>query len=137
MTVKGLCAAVVETLGLFYLREPTNVYIERILKQADRRGTPVLLGSIEFCKSEWQNCPTAWHGQYKGKEKKTTVKLEAIADRPLWNFHGFFGMPGCLNEINVIKASTLLNKIAQGGFPPPCEFHNAGIRRYKSYGLCT
>lgn len=61
------------------------------------------------------------------------MTLEAIADRSMWIWHAFFGMSGCLNEINVVEASPLLNKITQGDYPPPCEFCIAGIWRSKPY----
>ena len=60
-----------------------------MLKESEKRGTTGLLGSIDCCKWTWKNCPTAWHGQFKGKEKTPTVTLEAICDRSLWIWHAF------------------------------------------------
>lgn len=42
-------------------------------------------------------------------------------------------MPGSLNDINVVEASTLVNKIASGMYPPPCEFNLSGVRRNKPF----
>lgn len=64
-------------------------------------------------------------------EKKTTMTLEEITDRSLWIWHAVFDMSGCLNDINVVEVTTLQNNIAQGDFPPPCEFRIRGIRRNK------
>lgn len=127
------CTALIDRLGPIYLRSPTPDDIKEILSLNAARGFPGLLGSIDCCKWEWKNCPTAWHGQFRGKEKKPTVTLEAICDRRLWIWHAFFGMPGCLNDINVVEASPLLEKISSGVFPPPCEFRLAGTRRNKPY----
>lgn len=80
VTVKRFCSAVVEALGLTYLREPTDADIERMLKQSDWRCTTGLLGSIDCCKWECKNVPTAWHGKCNGKENKTIVTLEAISE---------------------------------------------------------
>jgi Plant transposon protein len=33
---------------------------------------------------KWKNCPLVWAGQFKGKYKKHTIALEAIADSELW-----------------------------------------------------
>ena len=131
--VKRFCRAVVETLGPKYLRNPTLAEVERLLKDAEKRGMPGLLGSIDCSKWTWKNCPTAWHGQFKGKEKTPTVTLEAICDRSLWIWHAFFGMPGSLNDINVFEASPIINKIASGVFPPPCEYRIGGVRRNKPF----
>lgn len=135
-TIKRFCAAVVASLGPIYLREPTDADIKKMLSKSAARGTPGLLGSIDCTKWAWKNCPTAWHGQFKGKEKVPAVTLEAICDRSLWIWHAFFGMPGALNDINVVAASTILNKIAAGTFPPPCEYRIAGVRRNKPYWFC-
>lgn len=80
-----------------------------------------MLGSIGRSKWKWRNCPTSYHGKFKGKDKVPTVILEAIWDQFLWIWHAFFGMPGCLNDINVVKASLLTEKIASGEYPLPVE----------------
>ena len=64
--------------------------IRRILTQSDESGFPGMLGSIGCSKWRWRNCPTAFHDQYRGKEKTAAVTLEAIADQSLWISHAFF-----------------------------------------------
>lgn len=73
-----------------------------------------MLGSIYCRKWRWENCPIEFHGHYKRKEKTTEVTLEVIAEKSLWIWHAFFGMTGCLKDINLVEASTLLEKIASG-----------------------
>ena len=54
---------------------------------------------------EWTNCPKAWHGQFKSghdKKKHATIVLEAVATQDLWIWHSFFGLPECLNDINIL-----------------------------------
>lgn len=131
--LKRFCSAVVKTLEPVYLREPTEEDVRKMLMDSEKRGTPGLLGSIDCCKWQWKNCPTGWHGQFKGKEKTPTVTLEAICDRSLWIWHAFFGMPGSLNDINVVEASPIIEKIAAGTFPPPLEYRISGERRNKPY----
>lgn len=135
-TLRRFCCAVIDTLGPEYLRSATTAEIKKMLRESKKRGTPGLLGSIDCCKWVWKNCPTAWHGQFKGKEKAATVTLEAICDRSLWIWHAFFGMPGSMNDINVVEASTIMSKIAEGSFPPPCEYLICGVRRNKPYWFC-
>ena len=92
-----------------------------------------MLGSIDCCKWTWKNCPTAHHGQYQGKEGVAAMTLEAIADDRLWIWHMFFGMPGCANDINVLDASPLSNKMAEGKYPLPVEYVLAGQKRSMPY----
>lgn len=75
--------AVVACFESEYLRAPTDADMSRILRQSNARGFPGMLGSIDFSKWKWRVCPTSWQGQYRGKEKGSTVTLEAIADRSL------------------------------------------------------
>ena len=128
---RGIIAAYSPT----YMRHPTNDDMVRILALSEKRGFPGMLGSIDCCKWVWKNCPTAWHGQYQGKEGVASVTLEAIADQSLWIWHAFFGMPGCNNDINVLEASPLLNNIANGSYPPPVEYSIMGVKRNVPYWL--
>ena len=73
--VKRFCSAVVETLGPKNLRNPTLAEVERLLKDAEKRGMPGLLGSIVCSKWTWKNCPTAWHGQFKGRRRRRLSRL--------------------------------------------------------------
>jgi Plant transposon protein len=43
-------------------------------------GVRGCLGAIDCMHVVWKNCPTAWHGQYEGKEGTSTIILEAVAD---------------------------------------------------------
>jgi Plant transposon protein len=79
-TLKQFCAAIVDEFGDEYLREPTENDMKRILVINESRGFPGCLGSLDCQHWEWKNCPVAWAGQFKGKEKKPTVAMEAIAD---------------------------------------------------------
>eukprot|EP00171_Calliarthron_tuberculosum_P021688 IDg21688t1 len=85
-----------------------------------------MLGSIDICKGKGKNCPAALHGQYHRKEGVPTVTLEAIADDRLYIWHIFFGMSRCNNDINVVEASTLRNKIANGEYPSAVEYRPGG-----------
>ena len=69
-----------------------------------------MLGSIDCMHWTWKNCPTAWQGMYTGKDKVPTLILEAVASQDLWIWHSFFGLPGSLNDINVLN-STMAKKL--------------------------
>lgn len=71
-----------------------------------------MLGSIDCMHWEWKNCPKAYHGQYTGKEGAPTLILEVVADYELWIWHAFFGLPGSLNDINVLNRSPVFSQLA-------------------------
>jgi len=42
---------------------------------------------------------------YTDHSREPTIILEAVASQDLWIWHAFFGMPGSLNNINVLAES--------------------------------
>lgn len=111
------CKAIVEMYGDVYLRHPTRQDTDRLLSVGEQRGFPGMLGSIDCMHWEWKNCPKAHHGQYKGKEKAPTLILEVVADYELWIWHALFGLPGSLNDINVLNRSPVFSQLAEGNSP--------------------
>jgi hypothetical protein len=81
------------------------------------RGFPGMIGSLDCMKWVWHACPKAWAGQFKGREKKPTIVLEAVASYDLWIWHANFGIPGSNNDINVIQRSELMNAVASNKIP--------------------
>jgi hypothetical protein len=65
----------------------------------------------------WKNCPSAWQGQCSGHHHTPTVILEVVASKDLWIWHAFFGLPGSLNDINVLHRSPLFAKLSNGEAP--------------------
>jgi hypothetical protein len=63
------CQSVIDLYSAEYLRSPNENDIKRLLATGRERGFPGMLGSIDCMHWQWKNCPTAWHGQYQGKEK--------------------------------------------------------------------
>ena len=43
--------------------------------------------------------------------------LEAVASQDLWIWHAFFGLPGSLNDINVLRRSPLFQSLTSGTAP--------------------
>jgi hypothetical protein len=62
----------------------------------------------------WKNCPAALSGQFEGKEKTTTLVLEATATKDNWIWHSYFGTPGCLNDLNVLNRLPLFKGLLAG-----------------------
>lgn len=112
--VKHFCQAIIVRFGGEYLRPPNPTELEGLLTQNAQRGFVGMLGSIDCMHWEWRNCPSAQAGQHKGKEKKPTKVLEAVADKNLRIWHCNFGSPGSLNDINILDQSSIFDDILSG-----------------------
>ena len=97
--------AVVDIFGPEYLRAPNEEDVARIFAVNKASSFLGMWGLIDCMHWSWDKCPKALHGMYKGKEGKPTVILEAVASHDTWIWHAFFGMPGTLNDINVLNCS--------------------------------
>lgn len=133
--VKKFAETVVKEYRDEYLRPPTPNETAILLQRGEVLGFPGMIGSIDCCKWLWKNCPTAYHGQYQGKEKVPAVTMEAIADDRLYFWHAFFGVPGSNNDINALEASPLFGLMSNGEYPPACEYVIGEEKRNKPYWL--
>jgi hypothetical protein len=100
----------------------------------EKKGFPGMLGSIDCMHWQWKNCPAALAGQYKGKEKKPTVVLEAWVSTDLWIWHCNFGSPGSLSDLNILDQSPVFNSIMKGK-APRAQFQLNGKPFYMPYLL--
>ena len=72
-------------------------------------------------------------------KKGSTIILEAVADHETWIWHAFFGMPGSLNDINVVNRPPLMSKIANDELPPVQFVANGRTYNHDYYladGIC-
>ncbi|XP_076952996.1 uncharacterized protein LOC143626964 [Bidens hawaiensis] len=93
----------------------------------ERHGFPRMLGSLDCTHWAWEAYPVAWQGQYhRGDHDGPTVILEAAASFDLWIWHAFFGMPGANNDIAVINASPLFDRLVNG-VGPDTSFSTNGV----------
>jgi len=98
-----------------------------------------MLGSIDSMHWEWKNCPTAWRASFqKQVYKMPTTILEAVASYDLWIWHALFGLPGSLNDINVLDRSPVFQEMYEDR-APKCEYvvneHHYNIGYYISDGI--
>ncbi|KAH9142153.1 hypothetical protein AeRB84_013756 [Aphanomyces euteiches] len=68
-SLKLFCESVIQCFGNEYLRDPNDRDIERLLAMNEKRGFVGMMGSIDCMHWAWNKCPTAFAGQYSGKEK--------------------------------------------------------------------
>ena len=135
------CASIVEIFKDEYLRLPNAADVSRLLLENGERGFPGMLGSIDCMHWYWDKCPVVWAGMvfpfwvfniyrhfiscvtnnmagsFKGKGHKPSVILEAVADRSLYFWHAFFGVPGANNDLVVLDRSPLMQAVEQGRVP--------------------
>ncbi|WVZ83894.1 hypothetical protein U9M48_030989 [Paspalum notatum var. saurae] len=93
-TLMQFVHTVIDVYEKEYLRPPRAHELEVILKQNEARGFLGMVDSIDCMHWEWENCPTALAGMYKGHKSKPTVILEAVATQDLRIWHAFFGLSG-------------------------------------------
>ena len=117
-SLRRFVKVVIAMFGDHYLRSPNNIDIARLLQTGEQRCIPSMLGSIDCMHWKWKNCPTAWQGMYTGHCHEPTIILEAVASQDLWIWHAFFGLPGSLNDINVLDRSPVFTLLANGQAPP-------------------
>jgi hypothetical protein len=84
MCVKHFAVAIMHIFGSTYLRAPNAEDRARLLEFNTDRGFPGMLDSINCMHWSWKNYPVAWHGQFKGHKKDTTIILEAVVDHETW-----------------------------------------------------
>ena len=100
-----------------YLRMPTSEDLRNVTRlHAQVHGVNGMFGSLDCMHTWWKNCPVAWKGSYKGKEKRSTIVLEAACDHHLWFWHTAYGYAGTLNDINILNMSPLMDRILDGTF---------------------
>ncbi|KAD5961212.1 hypothetical protein E3N88_12685 [Mikania micrantha] len=92
------------------------------------------MSSLDFTNWEWDNCPTAWRGQFqRGDHPRPTFMLEAVASQDLWIWHAFFGASGSNNDINVLDQSPIYNDLIEGKAPGQQFICNDTTYKYGYY----
>ena len=100
-----------------WLRLPTKADLRSIVKlHKQQHGVDGMVGSLDCSHTYWKNCPKAWQGSYKGKEKMPSIVLEAICDYNLFFWHASYGYTGNLNDRTILSLSPLMDRLLDGSF---------------------
>ena len=114
---KKFYKVVVKLYQFEYLRMPTSEDLNNITKlHKEVHGVDGMFGSLDCMHTWWKNCPVAWKGSYKGKEKRSSIVLEAACDHHLWLWHAAYGYAGTLNDLNILNLSPLMDRMLDGTF---------------------
>jgi hypothetical protein len=62
----------------------------------------------------WKNFPTTWHSQYIGHHRDATIVVQAVALENMWIWHALLGLPGSLNNVNILQRSPIFRKRVNG-----------------------
>ncbi|WVZ49381.1 LOW QUALITY PROTEIN: hypothetical protein U9M48_000748 [Paspalum notatum var. saurae] len=109
--LENFVEGVIAVFGTRYLRCPTTEDMERLLQVGESRGFPGMLGSIDCMHWRWENCPTAWKGQFvTGRYGVPTIILEALRIISIFGMHSN-------NDINVLNQSPLFTEVIKGEAP--------------------
>ena len=112
---RKFCKIVIKIYQFEYLRMPTAEDLKNISRLHKAvHGVEGMFGSLDCMHTWWKNCPVAWKGSYKGKEKRSTIVLEGACDHHLWLWHAAYGYAGTLNDINILNMSPLMDRILDG-----------------------
>ena len=98
----SFCKFIIRAYGPEFLGRWKKSEMEAEMKINETRGFPGMLGSIDCCHWEWKNCPMPWQGMYQDRNKKRSIVAEAIAGHDMNIFQALVGLPGCLNDINIL-----------------------------------
>jgi Plant transposon protein len=115
------CIEFDKAIKLIYMKEwmrlPTASDLKSILLlHKTVHGVEGMVGSLDCSHTYWKNCPKAWQGSYKGKEKMPSIVLEAICDYHLFFWHVSYGYTGNLNDRTILSLSPLLDRLIDGSF---------------------
>jgi len=95
-----------------YLRFPSVSDLKKILRLHESfHGCKGMMGSLDVMHVNWDQCKMVLHGQFQGRDGNRTVALEAISDYNMYYWHISFGYPGSMNDLNVLNASPLIQKL--------------------------
>jgi hypothetical protein len=123
-TLKHFVRTIVDVFREEWIRPPSELELQHILKVNEARGFPGMIGIIDCMYWEWSSCPIALHGMYKGHKGKPTMILEAVATEDLRFWHAYFGLPGSHYDINVLQRSPVFDDLTNGR--APVEFNVNG-----------
>jgi len=96
---------------------------------------PGSMGCVDCSRWVWKIYPVAFHGQDQSKSKKISIVMETVADKDLYLWHFYIGIPGTMNNFNVTAVSPFSNSMTYGSLPPPIPYTVNGVERTLPYVL--
>jgi len=95
-TVHHFAHFVVDKYHPVYLRQPTLPDLQRILSDYEQAGFPGCMKCVDCSHCVWKKCPISLHGQYQGRSLKRSIVMDTVADKDLYLWHLYIGLPAKL-----------------------------------------
>ncbi|XP_026419437.1 uncharacterized protein LOC113315362 [Papaver somniferum] len=132
--IKKFCDAIMFWFNAEYMRRPTVNDVKWLMKENAARGFPGMLGILDCMYWGWRVCPQDEARLHTGQKSYPTCVLEAVASYGRWFWHGYFGVGGSSNDLNVLKSSNLFDDNLNG-IAPPCHIIINGNQYAQGYYL--
>lgn len=115
LCLRKFCDWMVKTYAGEWINTWGSEEIDLEMAANAKRGFPGMMGSIDCTHWEWKNCPVAWQGLYQDKTHKRTVIAEAICGHNMYFYQVYVGLPGSLNDLNVMERTTMQSNYRDSG----------------------
>ena len=106
----GFCQFVVRFYGPTFLNKWDKTEMEKEMAVNAARGFPGMLGSIDCQHWRWKNCPVGLQGVYQDRNEVRSIVAEAIAGHDMYIYQAYVGLPGCLNDLNILSRTDTQKK---------------------------
>ena len=107
------CEFIIKRFGPEYLGKWDKQEMLDELAANEKRGFPGMIGSIDCCHWVWHRRPIAWQGMYLDRNHKRSIVVEAIAGHDTYFSQAFVGLPGSLNDINIMGRTDLRKRFEE------------------------
>lgn len=101
------CKFIIRAYGPEYLGSWGEEELKTEMEANAKRGFPGMMGSIDCTHWLWKNCPIAWQGMYQDRNHNRSIVAEAICGHDMYFFQAYVGLPGSLNDINIMNQTTM------------------------------
>jgi hypothetical protein len=97
-----------------YLRSMSPADARRVkAMHYQQHGIHGMAGSLDCSHVEWNNCPVAYQGQFKGKEERSTIIMEVACDYQLYAWHAVGSLSCSSSELELFTSQLLLGSSLQ------------------------
>lgn len=73
------------------------------------------MGALYCAAWKWEKFPKAIHGIHAGEKGYATIWMEVICSIAPWIWHLHAGLPGSLNDINILDTSPFFADVLNNG----------------------
>lgn len=99
-----------------YLRTLSEEELAELADMYVKLGFPGCIECLNCLSFAWDNCPVAEKGAHRGEEKKSSMKMEVMADDNLYVWQLWLGTPGVKSDVNILHALPLFQKYRIGAW---------------------